>query len=306
MPNDVNVHCAKDVHCEAVLSGSIQEKVEVLKSLESPSFDYSLIPRYLDYASDSCMAKPILKKIVKKLVEVDAHICAFHDVLPEEEWEDACADHDTSEDSSRQDAELRNKLSILNQNFVGVYESLRRLRIETALDILGPVLKVRTRNVQFLLFLLAKDFPNQVFGFLIAKLKRDPKTFGPFFSSLLVRLDFDAELKQKCAQALYRHFGTLKPSNAAEYVVLSQSILYILCFREFSLGDAAVQVRRLFEEETVSLMNRNIVAKFCEIHGKKIPTMHSLGNECLYLFPFDLPVSRSVAAIVEEHFVSFK
>lgn len=306
--NDINVHCAKGArNCEVPHNAcSVQEKVEMLRSLERGPFDYSLIPRYLDHASDSSMAKPILKKIVKKLVEVDAHICAFYDVLPEEEWEGACADDDTAEDAPPQDAELKSKLSILNQNFMPVYESLKRLRIETALDILGPVFKVRTRNVQFLLFLLARDFPNQVFGFLLTRLKRDPKAFGPFFSSLLVRLSFCAELKQKCARAFYRHFGTLRSSNAAEYVVLAQDILYLLCFREFPLDDAAALVGRLFEEETVPLMNRNVVAKFCEIHGQKIPTMCSLKNECLYLFPFDFPVSKPIAALIEEHFIAFK
>lgn len=305
MTNTDNVHCDGD-SCVPVLNdrGSIhtlREKIEMLRSLENIPFDCSLIPRYLDYASDSDMAKHILKKVVKKLVEIDAHICASYDVLPEDEWESICASCDTLE----QDADLKNKLSILNSNFLSVYQSLRKLKIETALDVLGPIFKIRTRNVQFLLFLLARDFPNHVFGFLISKLKRDPKTFCPFFSSLLVRLDFDAELKQKCAQAFYRHFSTLKPSNGVDYLVVAQSILYILCFKEFPFSSTSM-VEKLFEEELVPLMNKNIVLKFCEIYGQKVPVMRSLRNECLYLFPFDLPITKPIIGLVEQYFVVFK
>lgn len=285
---------------------TLKEKVEMLKSLEKVPFDCSLIPHYLDYTPDPGMAKPILKKIVKKLVEVDAYICAFYDVLPEEEWENACTDYDTPNDTPGQNADLKSKLSILNLNFVRVYEGLKELKIESALDVLGPIFKVRTRNAQFLLFLLARDFPNQIFGFLLSKLKRDPKTFGPFFSSLLVRLDFDAELKQKCVQAFYRHFNTLKPTKTTNYLVLAQNLLYILCFREFSLADTPVPVKRLFEGELVPLMNKNIIAKFCDIHGQKAPAMCSLKNECLYLFPFDPPISKPIIDLVEEWFVVFR
>lgn len=307
---------SKSVHAE---KPTYLQKLEILKSLNNSIFDFKRIEELLKYTVYKDMEKPIMKKVIEQLIELDTFISASHEILSDEDWEQICISCDTPGaspsyqhpeeifENKENSKEIKEKLEFLNLYFLPVLKCLEKMKIELALEILTPLFRIKTRNIQFLLFFLAKKSPSQVFGFLISRLKKDPKTYAPFFGSLLVRLDLDSDFKMKCYQAFLKHFLGVSPNKSINYVVLAQSFLYIHCFKDFKLSDSSSKiVKMIFSEGYASLMNKNVILKFSEFYDEVIPAFYSLKNECLYSFPFDIPISRAVADIIQDSYVLFK
>lgn len=296
-----------------------KQKLEILDSLSKQIFDSNRINEYLKLSQSKDLQKPILKRIIEYIIEIDTFISASYEIISEEDWEQICLFCDTpggsptcfdaeiALDGKESSKEIKEKLEFLNLYFLPIFKSLETMKIETILDVLSPIFKIKTRNVQFLLFLLAKTYPSQVFGFLIAKLKKDPKNFSPFFASLLVRMKLNPEFKKKCYNAYFRHISVLKPSKSINYLVQAQNFLYIHCFKGFRIDDSSSKiVKMLFNDGYACLMNKNVAIKFTETHNEKIPAFFSYKNDCLFSFPFDLPISRTIADMIREDYVVFE
>lgn len=296
---------------------TLKEKMAILEALKATPFDFNRISEFLSYSHWPDLQYSILEKVVTQLMELDTFISASYELLAEEEWEQVdieCSTPGGSPPYSQQPVEkkssieeLKEKLGILNKNFQLTFECLKDLKAITALKICSDFFKVKTRNIQFFIFLLAKEYPEVVFGYLLANLKKSPQRYCPFFSSLLVRLNFDGNLKNKCYLAFLKYLDNLKPSKTINYLIIAQSLLYIHCFKEFQLCETSIKkIKMIFEDGYSILMNKIVVEKFCEIHDYKITAFKSFKNECLYMFPFDLPVSKLIVDCLGEDYILFK
>lgn len=288
---------------------SLKDKVAILKSLESEPFDSSKIDEFLKHAIVPDMASPILKRILKYLIDVDSQISASFELIDDEEWELLVSNQATVIDEH---FDLKTKIDCFTMHFFSFLNTLENNEISLILEILSFIFEVRTKNVQFILFLIAKKYPKQVFGFLLSKMKKLPTIYTPFFCSLLVRLKFDKELKIKCFQAFQRHLTSQKPSKCIQYIVLLQSFMYVLCFRDFEAGEETIKCIKTANSLILfPLLNKDIVNKFLTLPviGKlnfKEPVFHSLSNNCLYFFPFDLPIIPAIKEMVESDFINFE
>ena len=288
---------------------SLKNKVEILKSLESEPFDSARIDDYLKYAIVPDMANPILKRILKYLIDSDSQISASYELISDEDWDLLVSDKPSV---VNEHFDLKTKIDCFTMHFVAFYEILDNNEISLILEILIFIFEVKKKNIQFLLFLTAKKHPKQVFGFLLSKMKKLPAIYTPFFSSLLVRLKFDKELKNKCFQAFKRHLLAQKPSKTIQYLILLQSYMYVLCFKDFMVDEESLNCIKMAQTHSLlPLLNKDVVRKFLSIphiekHNFKDPVFHSLPNTCFYCFPFDLPIIPLIKEKIEQDFINFE
>lgn len=286
---------------------TLKDKIAILKSLESNPFDQTRITEYLSYAIVPDMTCPILKRLLSYLIECDCQISALFELISDESWANLVSDRPSATDEN---FDLRTKIDCLAMHFNSVYEILDNNEISLALNVLSALFEVKTRNIQFLIFILAKKHLKQVFAFLLTKMKKLPTVYTPFFCSLLVRLKFDAELKAKCFQAFQRHLLSKSPSKNIQYLVLLQSYMYVICFKGFEIDEESLKhIKKAYS--FFGLLNKDVVLKFMEIPiianlKLKDPVFHSLANTCFYFFPFDLPIIPQIKARVESDFVNFE
>lgn len=294
---------------------NLKEKMAILESLNKTVFDYDKIPEYLTYTSVPELSKPILKKIFSKLVLLDTEISAAYDILPEDDWEALFSSYDTPLPESS--VVLKQNIERLSVNFSKILAELGKNKIEDVLDILGPVFRNKTRNIQFVLFKIAELHWSHVFGYLLAKVRKDPRVFAPFYCSLLARLEIPGDagvcaangsFKRRCFAAYFKHFGSLTLSKNIECVVLAQNLLYVLCFNKdyfHESSDVKTAINRIFGAGLPRAMNRNVVDRFCDIFKYKHSASERSKYECLYSFPFDWPICKAVQNSIARSYVHF-
>lgn len=282
---------------------TLKEKVEVLKILEQVPFEESRIAELLEWSKENDLKKPILKRILEYLINLDCEISAFYETADDDLWETLNND----ENIIGEHFELKEKITSFSKYFVMYSEALDENNISFVLDILSPLFKVKSRNLQFLLFIQAKKHPTQVFAYLISKMKKFPSVFVPFFCSLLVRLKTEeSSLKSKCLSAYRKYILSLNPSNSISFLVVLQGLLYIHCFKEFSMTLEAEQlIKKCNDLNLLALLNKDVVLKYASMFEIKEPTFASFSNDCFYRFPFDQPIVTNIDNLVQDFFVTF-
>lgn len=303
---------------------SLKKKLQILELLDKNVFDYEKIQELLSYASIPGLTKPILKSIFHNLVLLDTQVSASYDLLSEEEWDSLEYSYETPPDSltqchdtcgnSIQDNNIRNKIEILNTNFPIFLEELSKNKIENILDILIPIFKNKTKNMQFILFKIAKIFPRHVFGYLMAKVKSEPRVYAPFYCSLLARLkidNIDNTFKLRCHIAYVKHLKSLKISKNLDFIVLSQYLLYSLCFNREFFNESKDLIDDIHRAGVFSYMSKDVVDRFCNIFNYydvfkyKISAIENNRNECLQSFPFDYPICKAIQQEIDCDYVAF-
>lgn len=293
-----------------------KEKIAILKSLEDPNLDPSKIQEYLKYLEIPSLSTPILKKFLDFLINLDSQISAFYETLSEEDWENVISPNCSVLDSN---FDLKTKIDCFEMHFKSFYTSLKDLNsqendlenITTVFNIFEPLFKIKTKNIQFLIFLFSKKNPKYAFGSLLSKIKKSPLIYCPFFSSLLVRLKFDIELKRKCLLVFYNHIQSITPSDSVQYLILLQGFAYILCFKEFSenitdlLKNLPNFISKIEELNLLGYLNKDVASRFCSFYNIKEPAYQKPKNEVFYFFPFDLPVIPGISQMIEEDYVVF-
>ncbi|KAI5148847.1 hypothetical protein ENBRE01_0575 [Enteropsectra breve] len=294
---------------------SLKRKMEILKALDVVPFDNLKIPEYLKYAAAEDMAKPVIKNILAKLVQIDTHVSASYDCMDEEEWEAIFAEYDSppfsgSEEDS-ENTQLKQDIDLVEGCMGPIAEMLCKMGTDSLFAIIEPLFRNKTRNIQFILFLLCCERPKLVLGWLLCRLKKEPRIYSPWFCSLLSRAKIDEALKAKCIAAYVQFIGGIKPSASAEYLVLAQNLIYVLCFNPSAMeNNEAVKkiISGFFENQIVNHMNQSVLLKFCEMFNYELNTKNIKENKssCLSFFPFDKPVIPAVWDMVSEKYIVFE
>jgi hypothetical protein len=286
---------------------TLKKKIDILKSLENPQFDPSNIDEFLTYAAIPGMASPVLKRILSYLIECDSQVSASYELISDEDWALLVSDNMSPTDEN---FELKTKIDCLAMYFSLFYNILEKNEINLILSILQQIFEVKTKNIQFLIFLLAEKHSKSIFSFLLLKLKKYPLIYTPFFCSLLVRLNFDVQIKQKCFLAFKKHLISQIPSKNNSFLINFQSFLYVLCFKSFEIDEESL---RFINKNSIyfHLMNKDVVLKFLsleKIQKLKIknPVFHSISSTCFSYFPFDLPIIPQITEKIESNFINFE
>lgn len=279
---------------------NLKRKVEILNSIKKTPLTQESLPDYFSYASQKDLAVPVLKAVLNCLIEIDSQLSATYEITSEDDWKALTS----LEIVLDENFELKTKLDCFVLYFNAFCTHLESLSPAETLNVLSRIFLVKTRNIQFLVFLAAKSSPREFFTYLLINTRKSPSIYAPFLSSLLVRLNIDFSIKQRCLIALHRHFQSLNSSTNPEYLILLQNFMYILCFKEFSnYAEMAEIIKK--QRELFGYLNKDVVTKFCGIYNEKDPVYKTVKNSVLYFFPFDLPVIPKIVKIIEGDYISF-
>lgn len=283
---------------------SRKEKIAILKSLQDPAFDVTKLPDYLKFASDPEMGKQVLSRVLDYLISLDSEISAIYKIVSDEDWEKITAEDETS---LGEHFETKTKTDCLALHFKAFFDKLSLNDSTTIIKILAPIFKVRTKNIQFLVFLAARDHPKPLLGYLLSRTKESPLVFSSFLASLLVRIRIDESIKKRCFNAYFQHINKMKPSTGTSYLLLLQNLIYIHCFKEFPADQNVLSlVRTAFDLNLPAFLNKDVISKFCEIYGFKEPAYQPAKSDHFQFFPFDLPIIPKIERSIEDYYISFE
>lgn len=281
-----------------------KEKLELLESLKRTPVDLTLTDRTINYAHDNVLRRPVLSSLLSELTNLDAYISVMNGMLGQEEWDEVVSDYETPIEGDY--AKLREKIRI----FVSAYNHLDKVicsfRVEDVLNIFRTSLLSKTKSVQFLLFKLCCKYPQAVFRFLFKLSCSNPMVFLPYLSSLMVRCRVDEELKIQCIRAYTKYLKSLKRTTTVQFVILCQCLLYISCFRRDIVTGEKDLIDWIFSSGLAKYMNKHIVGMFCELFGYECDTFSSYEHDCLYFFPFDLPIFSEIYELISDSYIHFK
>lgn len=325
---------------------SSKEKMDIIRKLDAKCFDYTTLTKYMTHISEPGLTVPLLRSICIRLVQLDSQISAAYEFFTQQEWDQLCSastEEDTAEGSLHEHRDVVQKIRLFCECYPAFLKALQDQPAECTLRILAPLFRNKTRNIQFVLFHLAKSAPRVAFGFLMNKVRKDSRTYAPFYCSLIARLDMDASLRTRCISVYFDHLSKLQMSNCPDFLVPAQFFLYILCFHRetFSMKGVRAWLDKLFSTTIPGGMNRHVVEQFGviveplvsrtftpdstdnsldECHRKNTDAvsnniLYSTSYHCkaiksvqcdsLYYFPFDRPICTAIDRLIEKY-VDFK
>ncbi|AFM98970.1 hypothetical protein EHEL_090750 [Encephalitozoon hellem ATCC 50504] len=280
-----------------------KERLEFLESLKKTPIDLAVADRMVLYAHDRTLMRPTLLSLVKELTNLDAYISVMHGILTQDEWDEVISDYDTPIEGSH--ANLREKIKMFLFAYENLSDAIHDFNIDEVLKAFEVSLLSRTRNVQFLLFKLCCRNPQAVFGFLFKLARKNPTVYLPYLSSLIVRCKVDGELKSTYIRDYISYVKSLSRAHSILSVAACQCLLYIACFRREVAVAARDIIEWVFDSGIARYMNRNVVEMFCELFGYECKVFSSYDNDCLYFFPFDLPILEKIGEGIHEFYIHF-
>lgn len=281
-----------------------KERLEFLESLKKTPIDLAVADRMVLYARDRALMRPTLLSLVKELTNLDAYISVMHGILTQDEWDEAISDYDTPIEGSH--AGLREKIKMFLFGYENLSDAIHDFKIDEVLKAFEVSLLSKTRNIQFLLFRLCCRNPQAVFGFLFKLTYKNPTVYLPYLSSLIVRCRIDEGVKSGYIQDYLSYVRSLSRSRSILYVSACQCLLYISCFRREIFMAAKDVIDQIFDSGIARYMNRNVVEMFCDLFGYECKMFSSYDHDCLYFFPFDLPILEKVGDGAHESYVHFR
>lgn len=281
-----------------------REKVEILKNFQADPTDTKLANIIINCSQSKILSRTILQAIISKLTELDVYISVMYNVVSEETWEAVTSEYDTPLESgySQLKVDIRTFLDLYNY----VEDNISKFSFGDILDVFKSSLTTEVKNMQFILFKLCKDHPQEVMKDLFNAMVKDPISFIPVVVSLLVRCNFDEKIKIRCCNAYFAYLNTLKPSESLHFILACQSFLYILCFKKEMFKKYKSFVDLLFSKGIPKYMNKQVVDVFCDIFGYTWNNYLSFKNDCLNAFVFDLPVLRAIEVKITDFYVVFE
>ncbi|ADM12203.1 uncharacterized protein Eint_090740 [Encephalitozoon intestinalis ATCC 50506] len=281
-----------------------KERLEFLESLRKAPIDLSVADRMVLYAHDRTLMRPTIQSLVRELTNLDAYISVMHGILTQDEWDEVVSDYDTPIEGGH--AKLREKIKLFLFAYENLDNAIYDFKIDEVFKAFETSMLSRTRNIQFLLFKLCHRNPQAVFGFLLELVRKNPIAFLPYLSSLIVRCKVDEGLKAMYVQDYQAYVRSYGKSLSIQSVAAHQCLLYISCFRRESVADAKDIIERIFSSGMARYMNKNVVEMFCELFDYECKEFSSHDHDCLYFFPFDLPILEEVAGSIHEFYIHFR
>lgn len=302
---------------------SLCQKISILKAAEEEGLGFEALPEMFQHLAPPTSLKPLFKPLFLRLVQMDAYISAAAEFYDEEEWlailngrasgaaakenaENAAAESAlpvcVAEDGDSTLSETLSLVTVLETCYPIILTAAGEMPIEEAFEALEPLFRNRTRNIQFVLFELARQRPREVFSGLLGRAVREGRVYGPFLCSLLARLRPAEDVRQRCFLALLRHIRAADPakSTSLDSLVLVQGALYVLCFVREWLHAPGVRewVDEVVRSGVTAQLNRLVVERFCEVAGVALErsrqTQCAVRSDALEHFPFDWPVCPAV------------
>ena len=281
---------------------TFKKKIELIKNLKTDTINLSNIDKYIEYMNHKIITKPIFKKIIFTLIDLDVYISSIYDSISEEDWNDIIISYDTPIDNPLYGI-IREKIQL----FIVIYEKvdgyIKNIKTSVLLDCFSKIPFYKTSTIQFLFFRLGLIRPKAVLYFFLENIKSNPIVYIPFFTSFVARCDIASY------DAIYEYVDyvkQLKKGTSLNYVLATQGLLYICCFKRDIINKCVEIFNYVFNNDIYKLMNSFLVETFCELFDYKFKNFESLENFSLYTFPFDKSIFQKIRNLYKDKYIEFK
>lgn len=281
---------------------TFKQKIELLKNLKTDTIDMSNIDKYIEFMNYKTITKPILQKVIYTLIDLDVYISSIYDSISEEDWNDIITAYDTPIDNPLYGL-IREKIQI----FLVIYEKtdnyIKNIKTGVLLDCFSKIPFNKTSTTQFLFFRLGLIRPKAVLLYFFENVKIKPIVYIPFFTSFIARCDIP-NFEVICEYIDY--VKQLKKGTSLNYVLATQGLLYICCFKREIFFKCVEIIDYVFKNDVYKLMNSFLVETFCELFEYKFKSFKSLENFALYNFPFDKSIFPKIRNLYKDKYIEFK
>ncbi|KAF9761742.1 hypothetical protein NGRA_2416 [Nosema granulosis] len=281
---------------------SFKNKIQILKTLKTESLDLSEIDKYLGLLECKSLAAPVLDKLIETLIDLDVQMTAIYETVEEEDWQDIISDYATPIEKQTYRT-VRENIKLFVASYTALEEITPKLDLNILFAALSKVPLCKTSTLQFLFFSIAIYKPTPVLCFFLDNIKDKPCVYVPYFVSFVCRISKDCS---KAIESYIKWVRSLKKGKNLIYVQATQGLMYLCCFKKEYIAPCSDIFNGVFRENIYSLMNPNVVEKFCSLTPYEFKLFRSLENVSLYFFPFDKSILDTIHELYEDFYVEFE
>ncbi|WUR02407.1 uncharacterized protein VNE69_01344 [Vairimorpha necatrix] len=281
---------------------SFKEKIDLVKKLKREKLDLSEIDKYLEYLKNKSLVKPVFKKIIISLIELDVEISSLYDTISDEDWNDIISEFETPIEKPLYGL-IRDKIRIFISAYIKIDQIIENINCNLLLDCLSLIPLSKTNTVQFLFFRLALQKSRPVLYFLFENVKSNPIVYIPYFTSFVTRCKIN---NKNAILQFIKYVEELKIGTGLNFVLAAQGLIYICCFHREYIEKCSHIFDKIFKNNIYIYMNENIIEIFCSITKYEYKFFKSFDNFSLFYFPFDKSLFDQVHELYSEKYREFK
>ncbi|KAK6090792.1 hypothetical protein P3W45_000037 [Vairimorpha bombi] len=281
---------------------SFKEKIELVRNLDNAKIDLANIDKYLEYLKYKSLVSLLFKKIIESLIDLDVDIISIYDSISEEDWSDIVTEYETPIEKPLYGV-IRDKIRTFIAAYKKIDDILLNINVNILLECLGTIPLNKTGSVQFLFFRLGCAKACPVLCFLFENLKNNPIVYIPYFTSFVTRCKVDSH---NAILAYIKYCEELKANNGLKYILASQGLMYICCFKPDYIKLCKNVCDQVFSNNIYMYMNPMVVETFCSFSSYKFKCFKSFDNFSLYYFPFDKSIFEKIHDLYADKYIEFQ
>lgn len=270
----------------------------------------SRVSQFLSTHGDALVRRAYFERLLNTLVEKDVYISVMHDVMEERDWRRLSAEYSTPIEVPVH-RKMRECVENFTDAFIAFCDCVRKEDFPFLLELVDKyVLLAQSKNVKHVLLTLIELDQEKTLMHFVRKIKISHAHcdyYLIYFVSMIVRYRIRENYSKIAVDFILSFVQGLAMNKSPLFIVSSQLLLYLCCFRAEVEQKARGFIKRLFEMEYVKYMNKMVVDVFCDMFHYKHPKFFdTLEADALFFFPLDPPVIPRIKIRLEDSYIHWK
>lgn len=250
------------------------------------------------------------ERLLNTLVEKDVYISVMHDLMEDRDWRRLSAEYSTPIEIPVH-RKMRECVENFTDAFIALCECARKEDFPFFLEQVDKyVLLAQSKNVKHVLLTLIEIDQEKTLMHFVRKIRvshvhRD--YYLIYFVSMIVRYKIRESYLKAAVDFVLNFVQGLAMNKSPHFIISSQLLLYLCCFRAEVEQKARGFIKCLFDMEYVKYMNKMVVEVFCGMFHYKHPRFFdTLDADVLFFFPLDPPVIPRIRTRLEDSYIHWK
>lgn len=287
-----------------------RHRLDTIRRIRSCPVDLSRVSQFLSTHEDTLVRRVYFERLLDTLVENDVYISVMHDLMEEREWMRLSAEYSTPIEVPAH-RKMRERVENFTDAFIALCDCARKEDFSSLLEYVDKhVLLAQSKNVKHVLLTLIELDQEKTLMHFVRKIKASHvhcDYYLIYFVSMIVRYRIHEDYSRVATDFILSFVQDLVMNKSPHFIVSSQLLLYLCCFRAEVEKKARNFIKRLFEQEYVKYMNKMVIGVFCDMFHYKHPGFFdTLDADVLFFFPLDPPVIPRIKIRLEESYVHWK
>lgn len=270
----------------------------------------SHVSQFLSTHGDTLVRRAYLERLLNTLVEKDVYISVMHDLMEERDWRRLSAEYSTPIEVPVH-RKMRECVENFADAFIALCDCARKEDFPFLLELVDKyVLFVQSKNIKHVLITLIELDQEKTLMHFVRKIRSSHTHrdyYLIYFVSMIVRYRIRENYSNIAVDFVLNFVQGLTMNKLPHFIISSQLLLYLCCFRAEVEQKARGFIKRLFETEYVKYMNKMVVDVFCDMFNYKHPRFFdTLDADVLSFFPLDPPVIPRIKTRLEDRYIHWK